>query len=134
MIIVILAQCAVATSEPNNAIMPAIVEPNRFLTLKDYISYAEAHNAGLKSSYQQWVAATEEVVQAKTLPDPQLTYGYYMPDRIHRKADGQRNTVISVVRQDKREDRCGSKESRGSETKVSGGPAFASQGSQERLL
>ena len=75
----ILALCEVAMGEPNNVIVPPIVEPNRFLTLKDYISYAEAHNAGLKSSYQQWVAATEEVVQAKTLPDPQLTYGDYTP-------------------------------------------------------
>ena len=84
-IIAILAQCAVATSEPNNATLPAIVEPNRFLTLKDYISYAEAHNAGLKSSYQQWVAATKEVVQAKTLPDPQLGYGYYLPDAYEKR-------------------------------------------------
>ncbi|MGB7582493.1 MAG: TolC family protein [Sedimentisphaerales bacterium] len=84
-IIAILAQCAVATSEPNNATLLAIVEPNRFLTLKDYISYAEAHNAGLKSSYQQWVAATKEVVQAKTLPDPQLGYGYYLPDAYEKR-------------------------------------------------
>jgi outer membrane protein, heavy metal efflux system len=76
---VVLTLCAAAMGEPNNIIVPAIIEPNRFLTLKDYVGYAEAHNAGLKSSYQQWVAATEEVVQAKTLPDPQLTYGYYMP-------------------------------------------------------
>ncbi len=77
--LVILALCEVAMGEPNNVILPPIVEPNRFLTLKDYTSYAEAHNAGLKSRYQQWVTATEEVVQAKTLPDPQLTYGDYMP-------------------------------------------------------
>jgi outer membrane protein, heavy metal efflux system len=77
--LVILALCEVAMGEPNNVIVPPIVEPNRFLTLKDYTSYAEAHNAGLKSRYQQWMTATEEVVQAKTLPDPQLTYGDYMP-------------------------------------------------------
>ncbi|MGA2678282.1 MAG: TolC family protein [Sedimentisphaerales bacterium] len=77
--LVILALCEVAMGEPNNVIVPPIVEPNRFLTLKDYTSYAESHNAGLKSCYQQWVTATEEVVQAKTLPDPQLTYGDYMP-------------------------------------------------------
>jgi outer membrane protein TolC len=71
--------------EPNNAILPPIVEPNRLLTLKDYVSYAEAHNAGLKSSYQQWVAATKEVVQAKTLPDPQLGYGYYLPDAYEKR-------------------------------------------------
>ncbi len=84
-IIAILAQCAVATGEPNNVTLPAIVEPNRFLALNDYTSYAEAHNAGLKSSYQQWVAATKEVFQAKTLPDPQLEYGYYLPDAYEKR-------------------------------------------------
>ena len=84
-IIAILAQCAVATGEPNNVTLAAIVEPNRFLTLNDYTSYAEAHNAGLKSSYQQWVAATKEVFQAKTLPDPQLGYSYYLPDAYEKR-------------------------------------------------
>jgi cobalt-zinc-cadmium efflux system outer membrane protein len=91
-IIAILAHCAVATSEPNNGTLLAIVEPNRFLTLKDYVSYAEAHNAGLKNSYQQWVAATKEVVQAKTLPDPQLGYGYYL-----RESDVPERQVVSIT-------------------------------------
>ena len=78
-LLVVLALCEIAMGEPNKIIVPPIVEPNRFLTLKDYTSYAEAHNAGLKSRYQQWVTATEEVVQAKMLPDPQLTYGDYVP-------------------------------------------------------
>jgi outer membrane protein TolC len=73
-ILVILAQCAVATGEPNSAILPAIVEPNRFLTLEDYVSYAEAHNPALKNSYQQWMTATEQAIQAKSLPEPQLTF------------------------------------------------------------
>ncbi len=91
-VLVVLAWCAVAMGEPNNIVVPPIDEPNRFLTLKDYVSYAEAHNAGLKSSYQQWVAATEEVVQAKTLPDPQLTYGYYMPP-----SDASEKQIVNVT-------------------------------------
>lgn len=90
--LVILALCEVAMGEPNGAIVPPIVELNRFLTLKDYTSYAEAHNGGLKSRYQQWVAATEEVVQAKMLPDPQLTYGYYMPP-----SDISEKQIVSVM-------------------------------------
>ena len=46
-------------------------------TLKDYLGYAEAHNAGLKSSYYQWQAAQEEIPQAKTLPDPEISYNYW---------------------------------------------------------
>jgi len=76
-IIVILAQCAVAIGEPNNTAMLAIVEPNRFLTTEDYTGYAETHNAGLKNIYQQWIAATEEAAQAKSLPEPQFAYGTY---------------------------------------------------------
>ncbi len=53
------------------------IDPNQFLTLKDYLSYAEAHNAGLKSSYQQWQAALEQVLQEKALPEPQFNYQYW---------------------------------------------------------
>jgi cobalt-zinc-cadmium efflux system outer membrane protein len=91
-VLIVLAQCAVAVGEPNNVVLPGVFEPNRLLTLKDYVGYAEAHNAGLKSSYQQWVAATEMVVQAKSLPDPQLTYGYYMPP-----SDASEKQIVSVT-------------------------------------
>ena len=67
--IVIISPYACAFGEPD--------ETNKFLTLRDYLEYAETHNAGLKSSYQQWQAALEEVPQAKALPDPQLTYNYW---------------------------------------------------------
>ena len=83
-VVVVLAQCAVASGEPN--------KPNRFLTLKDYTSYAEAHNAGLKSSYQQLVAATEGVVQAKSLPDPQVTYNYWT-----KQSDLQMKQTVGVM-------------------------------------
>jgi outer membrane protein TolC len=91
-VVVVLAQCAVAMGEPNNVVLPVTFEPNQFLTLKGYTSYAEAHNAGLKSSYQQWVAATEGVVQAKSLPDPQLTYGYYA-----QESDAREKQMVSVM-------------------------------------
>lgn len=52
-------------------------EPNAFITLNDYLNYAEGHNAGLKSSYEQWQAALEEIPQAKALPDPQINYDYW---------------------------------------------------------
>ncbi|MGD0077753.1 MAG: TolC family protein [Sedimentisphaerales bacterium] len=52
-------------------------QPNNLTTLKDYLDYAEAHNAGLKSSYYQWQAALEQVPQAKALPDPEVSYNYW---------------------------------------------------------
>ncbi len=73
----ILAQCPFVMSEPNKASVLVAAEPNRFLTLDDYLNYAETHNAGLKSSYQQWITAHVQAIQAKSLPEPQLTYPAY---------------------------------------------------------
>ena len=81
---IIISQCAGAFVESN--------EPNSFLTLKDYLRYAETHNAGLKSKQQQWIAAVEEVPQAKALPDPQIQYGYYA-----RQSDMQMNEMVGVM-------------------------------------
>ncbi len=83
-VLVILAQCVVASGEPN--------EPNQFLTLKDYVSYAEAHNAGLKSIYQQLQMALEQVPQAKALPDPQVTYNYWT-----KQSDLQMKQTVGVM-------------------------------------
>jgi hypothetical protein len=43
-VVIIISPYACAFGEPN--------ETNRFLTLRNYLEYAESHNAGLKSSYQ----------------------------------------------------------------------------------
>jgi outer membrane protein, heavy metal efflux system len=67
-------------------------ETNSFLTLRDYLEYAESHNAGLKSSYQQWQAALEQVPQAKSLPDPQFTYEYWT-----RQSDLQMKQTVGVM-------------------------------------
>lgn len=73
-----------AFGEPN--------ETNSFLTLRDYLEYAEAHNAGLKSSYQQMKMASEQVPQAKALPDPQLTYDYWT-----KQSDLQMKQTVGVM-------------------------------------
>jgi outer membrane protein TolC len=67
-------------------------EPNRLLIVKDYLEYAEAHNAGIKSSYQQWQAAVEEVPQAKALPDPQVSYDYWT-----KQSDSQMKQTLGVM-------------------------------------
>jgi outer membrane protein TolC len=83
-VIIILSQCAGAFGEPN--------QPSQFLTLKDYLAYAEQNNAGLKSKQQEWIAAMEEVPQARALPDPQMQYGYYT-----RQSDMQMSQMLSVM-------------------------------------
>jgi cobalt-zinc-cadmium efflux system outer membrane protein len=83
-VIIIVLPYACAFGEPN--------ETNSFLTLGDYLGYAEVYNAGLKSSYQQWQAALEQVPQAKALPDPQVTYNYWT-----KQSDLQMKQTVGVM-------------------------------------
>jgi outer membrane protein, heavy metal efflux system len=82
--VTIILPYACTFGEPNEA--------NRFLTLRDYLKYAESHNAGLKSGYQQWQMALEQVPQAKALPDPQVTYDYWT-----RQSDLQMKQTAGVM-------------------------------------
>ncbi len=83
-VVVILTQKVDAFGGPNG--------PNPLLTIKDYLTYAQTHNAGLFSKQQEWFAALEEVPQAKALPDPQIQYGYYT-----RQSDMQMNEMVGVM-------------------------------------
>jgi len=56
------------------------VEPNSPVNLTDYLRIAALNNAGLKASFEQWKAALEQVPQAKALPDPRFTYGYFIEE------------------------------------------------------
>ena len=82
--VVILSPYASTLGEPDKT--------NSFMTLRDYLEYAEAHNAGLKSSYQQLQVALEQVPQAKALPDPQITYNYWT-----RQSDLQMKQTLGVM-------------------------------------
>jgi len=55
-------------------------DANAPVTLQDYLSYAALNNAGLKAAFEQWKAAVEQVPQAKALPDPKFTYGYFIKE------------------------------------------------------
>jgi outer membrane protein TolC len=83
-VVLVLAATAFGSAEPNHDFVG--------ITLKNYLTYAETHNAGLKSKQQQWIAAMEEVPQAKALPDPQIQYGYYT-----RQSDMQMNEMVGVM-------------------------------------
>lgn len=54
------------------------VDTNGLTTISDYLQYAALNNAGLRASFEQWKAAIEQVPQAKSLPDPKFTYGYFI--------------------------------------------------------
>jgi len=49
-------------------------------TIEEYLKHAALHNAGLKAAFEEWKMALEEIPQAKALPDPRFTYGYYIEE------------------------------------------------------
>ncbi|MHC4843299.1 MAG: TolC family protein [Planctomycetota bacterium] len=63
---------------------------NEFKTLEDYLRYAALNNAKLKSEFEGWKAALEEVPQVKALEDPRFTYGYYI-EEIETRVGPQKN-------------------------------------------
>ncbi len=55
-------------------------DSNDIRTLRDYLLYASLNNAALKSKFHQWKADVEQIPQAKSLPDPKFTYGYFIEE------------------------------------------------------
>jgi outer membrane protein TolC len=48
--------------------------------LEDYLAYAAMNNPGLQAAFNRWKAALERVPQVKALPDPRLSYRYYVSE------------------------------------------------------
>jgi outer membrane protein TolC len=46
--------------------------------LNDYLAYAALNNAGLEAAFHRWRASEERVPQVEALPDPRLTYRYFI--------------------------------------------------------
>jgi len=55
-------------------------DANVLRTLPQYLQQAALHNAGLKATFEEWKAALEQIAQAKALPDPRFTYGYFIKE------------------------------------------------------
>jgi outer membrane protein TolC len=74
-----------------------VAETDTPQTLPEYLRHAALHNAGLKAAFEAWKAALEEIPQAKALPDPRFTYGYYI-EEVETRVGPQRQRVgISQV-------------------------------------
>ena len=58
-------------SEP----LPAL---DQAASLADCLVYAALNNPGLEAAFYRWRAAVERIPQARSLPDPQFTYRYYI--------------------------------------------------------
>lgn len=69
-----------------------IPDSNNLRTLEDYLVYASLNNSELKSKFNQWQASLEKIPQAKSLADPQFTYG-----KLIRQSDMQMNQYIGIM-------------------------------------
>ena len=56
-------------------ILPSVL---RAQSLQDYLSIAAENNPGLKAKYAEFEAALQRVAQVNSLPDPILTFGYFV--------------------------------------------------------
>jgi outer membrane protein TolC len=55
---------------------PAELEPDA--TLEDCLLHAERQNPGLEAAFHRWKAAVERIPQVRSLPDPRLSYAYFL--------------------------------------------------------
>ncbi len=59
---------------------PDTIELAETASLNTYLAYAAQNNPGLEAAFNRWKAAVERIAQAKSLPDPRLTYRYYISE------------------------------------------------------
>ncbi|MHC4439382.1 MAG: TolC family protein [Planctomycetota bacterium] len=83
-IALVLANVANASKQPGDANAP--------VELEDYLVFAAMNNAGLQVAFEQWKIAVEQVPQAKSLPDPKFTYGYFI-EEVETRVGPQRNRL-----------------------------------------
>jgi len=57
-----------------------VTDANTPQTIQEYLRHAALNNAGLKAAFEEWKAALEAIPQAKALPDPRFTYGYFIEE------------------------------------------------------
>ena len=80
-ILLILFYCTSVYSQPVTVEAgPGPLETVKSDTLNEYIKYALLNNPGLKAAYEKWQAALERIGPAGTLPDPKMTFAYYIEE------------------------------------------------------
>ncbi|MFT4689953.1 MAG: outer membrane protein TolC [Limisphaerales bacterium] len=74
-----LSTRSVRTAETAGRELPDELPPITVASGLDILlRYAALNNAGLKSAFQQWQATLQKIPQVKALPDPKLSYGYFI--------------------------------------------------------
>ncbi|MGH7144669.1 MAG: TolC family protein [Planctomycetota bacterium] len=61
-------------------------------TLDDCLRYAALNNQRLEAAFENWRAAQETIAEARGLPDPKITYSYYI-QQVETRVGPQRQAV-----------------------------------------
>ncbi len=88
-IVLVLTMSVRATQQPSDT--------NDLRKLADYLRYASLNNAELKTKFEQWKAALEQIPQAKALDDPKFTYSYFIEEVETRVGPQQQKLGIMQV-------------------------------------
>jgi len=67
----------------------SIPELNESSTLDDLLRYAALNNPGLRAAFERWQATLERAPQVSALPDPRISYGYFI-DEVETRVGPQR--------------------------------------------
>jgi len=78
LIILTLALISLAVTPTAQGTEPELRTLDDNATLEDYLAYAALNNPGLEATFNEWQAAMERVPQSRSLPNPRLTYRYYI--------------------------------------------------------
>jgi cobalt-zinc-cadmium efflux system outer membrane protein len=93
--VVLVAIAAAACTTPPRAYRPAVdawaqtpivdaesapLEPGADASLADLVAWAEHRSPALRAAASRWKAALDRVPQAGSLPDPVLTFGYFLEE------------------------------------------------------
>jgi len=84
-----IEQGAFAPALRGGAARPDLPKLAESSTLDDYLKYAALNNPGLRAAFERWRAALERVPQVTALPEPKLTFGYFIR-RVETRVGPQR--------------------------------------------
>ncbi|MDY0109568.1 MAG: TolC family protein [Candidatus Krumholzibacteria bacterium] len=86
-----------AAAEAASAIATPDMDLPAAATLDDYLRFAARHNPGLAAAFHRWRAALAQVPQARSLPDPQVSFGIVL-DEVDRSATymGERYSLAQM--------------------------------------
>ena len=62
------------------------------ISLEKLLTYAAYHNPELEAAFDRWKAALEKIPQVRALPDPRLTYAYYI-ENVETRVGPQRHRL-----------------------------------------